>query len=489
MTIQVDGKALDVSVPPGSTVRQALETAGIVVTELDKSTPTFSTGLSDGDDIIIVRVTEEYSVEEAVIPFETQMVRNESLPEGEQRLIQPGENGVREITTRVLYEDGKEVSRTVVKSINVTDPLPEVIMVGERSQFSALQIIGKIAYISSGNAWIIEENTNKRRPVVTTGDLDGRIFSLSPDGAYLLFSRSMEDSEDINSLWVVNITMDAPKLIPLGVSNVIWYADWVPGSPTGIVYSTVEVSETAPGWQANNDLQFIRFSEAGWASEPREAVAGGSGGVYGWWGTDFAWAPDGETLAYTRPDGIGLVDLETGVSIPLLEITPYQTGGDWAWSPGLSWSPDGTFLYTVNYQTNGSENSGVFDLEAVLVNSGLAIPMAAQSGMFSYPVPSPVNYEGNYFIGYLQALLPYESESSSYRLMIMDSDGSNSRAVFPPDGAPGVSPQEIDWSPIYDTGDFWVGIVYQGNLWLVNPFQNLSQQITGDGLVSTLDWR
>ena len=50
-----------------------------------------------------------------------------------------------------------------------------------------------------------------RRPIeflwLTSGDLDGRIFTLSPDGAWLLFSRSSTRpiDEEINNLWLKNI--------------------------------------------------------------------------------------------------------------------------------------------------------------------------------------------------------------------------------------------------------------------------------------------
>jgi len=36
-----------------------------------------------------------------------------------------------------------------------------------------------------------------------------------------------------------------------------------------------------------------------------------SGGVYGWWGMNFAYSAVCR-LAYTRPDGIGLVDQDGG---------------------------------------------------------------------------------------------------------------------------------------------------------------------------------
>jgi hypothetical protein len=73
--------------------------------------------LGDGDQVRLTRVREEFLTEEVTIPFEQQLARNESLPVGETRLVQPGVSGAQELTYRILYEDEQEVSRSVVKSV------------------------------------------------------------------------------------------------------------------------------------------------------------------------------------------------------------------------------------------------------------------------------------------------------------------------------------------------------------------------------------
>ncbi len=77
-----------------------LEQAGIEITTLDRSDPPLYSVLQEGDTISFVRVEEEYVVEQSVIAYDTQVLRNESLAEGERRLIQPGQNGVQENTYR-----------------------------------------------------------------------------------------------------------------------------------------------------------------------------------------------------------------------------------------------------------------------------------------------------------------------------------------------------------------------------------------------------
>ena len=97
-----------------------------------------------------------------------------------------------------------------------------------------------------------------------------------------------------------------------------------------IAYSTVEPRPNAPGWQANNDLYKVIIG-----GKPQKILDASSGGVYGWWGMTFAFSPSGR-LAYAKPDGIGLVSQDGGYLAPILDISPLQTHGDWAWNPGIT---------------------------------------------------------------------------------------------------------------------------------------------------------
>jgi uncharacterized protein YabE (DUF348 family) len=115
--IEVDGQTQAVAVPAGSTVQQALEVAGITLAALDRVEPPSYTIVDEGTAIRVTRVTEEFEIEEIVIPYERQTIRNETLPEGETRLLQPGQNGRQEITYRVLEEAGEEISRAPVKNV------------------------------------------------------------------------------------------------------------------------------------------------------------------------------------------------------------------------------------------------------------------------------------------------------------------------------------------------------------------------------------
>ena len=110
--------------------------------------------------------------------------------------------------------------------------------------------------------------------------------------------------------------------------------------------------------------------------------------------------------------------------------------------------------------------------------------------MFTYPSPSPTTIDNHNIIAFLQAIFPEQSETSRYRLMLMDQDGSNIQVLFPEEGSHGLEPQNIVWGPrIESSSALWISIVFEGNLWLANAHTNQAQQITGDGSISKISWR
>ena len=492
ISVTADGETRAVTLPAGSTVTQAFQTSGIAIGNLDKAEPPLYAVLNNGDEITLTRVEEKFETEEQIVPFERQVVRNESLPEGETRLVQAGANGKVELTYRIVLENGEEISRSIVKSVALQETAPEIVMVGAQSSFAPLPIPGKLAYLAGGNAWIIDTSTANRTPLVTTGDLDGRIFFLSPNGNYLVFTRKSTKPADkeINTVWAVRT--DGGKPFSTGIVNVVHFAEWIPGT-NSIAYSTVEPRNTSPGWQANNDLQ--RYSITTGAKA--RILDASSGGVYGWWGMTYSFSPDGR-LAYARPDGIGLVDIDGKYIKPLLDITPFNTHSDWAWLPSITWGADGKTLYYTSHAPPPNlvdeEDSPFFDISATSFENNATVNIVQQTGMFAYPSASPLqssSTERQYQVAYLQATFPEQSETSRYRLVVMDRDGSNHRTIFPANDAPGIQPQTPMWAPgpiEGESGNF-LAVIYQGNLWLVDSGNGQAYQVTGDGLVTRIDWK
>ncbi|MCH7588341.1 MAG: G5 domain-containing protein [Chloroflexi bacterium] len=505
VAILADGITVQVDLPPGSTVFDALEKSGIELGANDRVEPPSFTIISESTIISVFRITETLEIETSPIPFERQILRSEAIPEGETRLLQAGKMGLEEITYRIIKEQGKETIKIALNHVALEQPVPEILMIGERSAFIPVTFSGVIAYASAGNAWLIEGETGNRRPIILTGDLDGRIFQLSPDGRWLLFTRLLEG--EINSLWIAKTRSILPEPISLEAINIIHYSQWGPGVAFdefasddiadniaySIAYSTVEQRPSAPGWQANNDLHLLALDETGILLDQRTILESNPGGLYGWWGTSFSWSPNKDRMAFARADGIWMLDLIQGSIDSLIRITPFQTFGDWAWVPQIAWSPDGEILFYINHgppiSLESTEASQVFDLNALPIEGGYKVQLVNQTGMFSYLETSPlkdrVAGEDAYQLAYLQAIFPSASETSRYRLIIMDRDGSNRKIIFPPEGEPGLEPGAIRWSPNGER----LAVLYNLDLWLIDPESGKSQRLTADGQTQSFDWK
>ena len=502
VNVTVDGTSQSIMLPSGGTVQQALDAAKLTLSSTDRVNPPVYTTLTDGLAIVVTRVREEFETQQVVVPFERQELRNESLPSGETRLVQAGQNGLNEITIRHVFENDVETGSSIVSETVLQEAVSEIVMIGVQSPFEPLAFPGKLVYrTTDGNAWVMDGSTSNRRPLVTSGDLDGRIFSLSQDGAWLLFTRksTLPPEQQVNTLWAISTTDQSAVPVSLGISNTVHFADWQPGEKYKIAFSTVEPQGAAPGWNANNDLHILDF-ENGKPGKTKDILDTNYGGMYPWWGMTFAWSPDGHSLAYSRPDGVGLVDINGSGLTTLLNITPWNTHSDWAWTPGLAWGRDSQTLFMVTHSAPSGliapEDSPNFDLIAISLSNRTSATLIPQTGMFAYPGVSSLRQDTSgattYLVAYLKAIFPTASANSRYRLWVINSDGTAPRSLFPAEGQPGLEPQiqTLAWAPrLLDNGSDFIGVIYAGNLWVVDAAGGQSQQVTGDGLTSNIDWK
>ncbi len=499
VSLVADGRERTFSYQTPVTVEQFLQDSDITLTELDTVNPLPYTQITDGMRVTVVRVLEERYCEEEAVPFQRRTIPNEGLQPGEERLGQSGQNGEMEICYRVQTRDGVphdpvEISRTII-----TSPRDEVIYVGPSGQLDPVNVNGTIAYISNGNAWIMNDTSTTKRPLTTSGDVDGHVFRLSPDGRQLLFTRrafnNSGDASTFNTLWLIpDTTIDAEpmELLP----NNILYADWVPGSANTISYSTAEARNTPPGWQALNDFWIMRLDpRTGEPLNVREVVEESSGGLYGWWGTDYQWSNSGDALAWIRADSMGTVNVDTGEHLPLLTYPVYNTFQAWSWRATVSWSPDDDLLLTTVHGlpigSEPAETSPAFHVAVTDTRGTFEAPIAQNAGIWAAPKYSPeINADGAEFpLGYVAYLRCRDfpnciSDSAQYDLYLADRDGSNPRRLYPPDGQSGLTQREFVWSP----DGRQIAFLYQGNLWVIDIFSQVASQLTLDGGASSPVW-
>jgi hypothetical protein len=503
VSLVADGRERTFSLTTPVTVEEFLRDPKIDVQlgPLDRVSPEKFIQVADGMKITVVRVTETTECKDNDIPFERRTVPNEGLSPGTQQIGQAGQNGVEEVCYRVRTEDGVrrdpvEISRVVKKEAQ-----PEIVFVGPTGAIDPVPIPGTLAYIGNGNAWIMRGSSTAKHPLTETGDLDPRVFSLSPDGHELLFTRKNPPGNQetaFNQLWLLSDTSANNDPIRLTPGDVL-YGDWVPDEDNTISYSTGEARQTAPGWQALNDLWIMRIDpQTGKSLKINQLVKPSCSGLYCWWGTLFQWSPDGKQLAWIRADSVGLVDLKTGdFSQPLLKYAVFRTTADWSWRASVSWSSDGNLLTTtVHGAPVGSEPpeaSPAFDVAVTDAAGDFRADVVDKAGIWSSPsfsplIPDTISQFPKGYLAYLKArdLADSINDQAAYDLFVTDRDGSNAHKVFPADGQPGLTAfaKDFVWSP----DGRQIALIYRGNLWVIDVESQVPHQLTLDGGASKPVW-
>jgi dipeptidyl aminopeptidase/acylaminoacyl peptidase len=498
VTLLVDGQERQFRTSV-ETVGELLAKAGIELGDLDRVEPAEYTAIRDGSVITIVRVRHETETETQPIPYEKQVVPDVSLPAGESRVLEAGENGEEQLVYRVVYEDDVQIERALVRRITTKEARPETVLVGRRDAFTPTPIAGTIVYLAGNtevgyNAWVMRGSSGSSRPLTSDGTLDTRVFTLSPDGTLALFTRHIsetasDDGEHLNSLWLLDTTLRDAEPIELDLTDVLW-ADWSPDGEQ-IAYSTGKVGGGI-GWQAHNDLWIADLNEQLRLLRRRRIVEPGAGGQYGWWGASYAWSPNGRYIAYAQANSIGLIQTRDGKQIELQRFEPYNTRSNWVWVPELSWSPDSRFLTGVVHGPSVTgdppEDSQVFDIWVLDVERPLAVKQINEAGMWATPAWSSAytdTVEGQASrIAFGRAQSPYESNNSFYDLYIMDRDGSNRRRIYPAEGDLGLKTPHVAWGP----GGTQLITVHQNDLFLIDLSQDAPRRLTLDGNVLRLVW-
>lgn len=494
VVLVADGRELTFQISESMTVEDFLQEAEVEVeVGVDRLNPPLFSQLNDGMRITVVRIDEETECIEEPIPYEQEIILNEGLAPDEQRVIQAGENGIQQTCYRIILADGTPQERQLAGPPTVLKaPVNELVTVGVDREIEPVAINGTLAYVSNGNAWVISGSSTSKRRLTNTSDLDSLVFSLSADGRYLLFTRESEDDAFVNELWFIETDVNSEP-IQLTTTDVL-YAEWVPFEEYTISYTTGEPQPSAPFWRSLNNLWTARIDpNSGRALNPRQIVPESSGGLDGWWGTIYRWSPDGSRIAYVQADEIGIIDPESDERIPLMQYALYRTVQPWSWRSGVSWSWDGTLITAAVHGPpvgrEAPESSPRFDVAIAHIDDLFDATINENTGMWSGPKFSPKlntpdsEFEQGY-LAYLRAREPFNSVNGQYDLIVSDLDGSNARRIFPPDGQTGItssdrglSPQDFVWSP----DGRQIGVIYQGNLYVVDVESRVATQLTFDG--------
>ena len=129
--ITVDGRTIR-SRTRRQTVAEVLAEQGITLMGRDYVEPDLAAPVTDDMRIRVVRVQETTVIEQEPIPFETAWQPDAEMELDQRRLVQEGADGVHRSRLRVIYHDGREVSRTLEDEWVAVEPTTRIIAYGTK---------------------------------------------------------------------------------------------------------------------------------------------------------------------------------------------------------------------------------------------------------------------------------------------------------------------------------------------------------------------
>lgn len=114
----------------GETVEEVLEALQIQLGETDRLSCSPDTPTRDGLNVHVTRVVTREEELEEVVPHEVTVYEDTSLKDGEEIVLVEGSDGITLVRADVTYENGVEVSRTVLSEQIVKAPVDGLILRG-----------------------------------------------------------------------------------------------------------------------------------------------------------------------------------------------------------------------------------------------------------------------------------------------------------------------------------------------------------------------
>lgn len=133
--ILADGREKLIRLLP-TTVEEALSRAGILLGPEDRVEPDREKIIRAGEVIKVTRVEVRTETVEEELAYGVVRRQDLELERGITRIIQRGQKGLQRTEYRVIYEDGQEVKREIVKQEVLKAPVPQIVAVGALSQVS-----------------------------------------------------------------------------------------------------------------------------------------------------------------------------------------------------------------------------------------------------------------------------------------------------------------------------------------------------------------
>lgn len=201
--IFVDGKELSIK-SAEDTIEDMLLAEQITLDEDDRVDPHAQTKIEKGQKVEIVRIDEELITENENIDFEVTVKQNKELDKSVKKTVQEGQTGQKEITLKVIYENGQEVQRDIISEKITKEPITKIIEEGTRE-----------SYVSISRGAEAEKTTAVTTNQTKAQSTSGKTITMESTAYYTGNITATGTAPKRNPNGLSTVAVD-PRVIPLG---------------------------------------------------------------------------------------------------------------------------------------------------------------------------------------------------------------------------------------------------------------------------------
>ena len=147
VTVVVDGQPIALTFDGAVRLSEVLDGAGVTLGDLDRVHVT--AGADGSTTVTVVRIAPGDRVETAEVPFPVREQEDDTLYEGQKKVLQAGVAGTVERTYKVVTVDGVEIYASAPLEVVLTQPVEQVVAVGTKPRPAATASAGG-TYVGDG---------------------------------------------------------------------------------------------------------------------------------------------------------------------------------------------------------------------------------------------------------------------------------------------------------------------------------------------------
>ncbi|MDP4177695.1 MAG: 3D domain-containing protein [Bacillota bacterium] len=127
-------------------VDQLLSSEGYLLAASDKVSPSMGSVLKPGMEIQITRIDSKVIKENLPVDYQTTVQQDDNMEKSTTRVVQDGVQGEKQISTQVIFQNGKEIARQIISEVITKQPIVKIVAEGTLGAITTSRGGDKVLY-------------------------------------------------------------------------------------------------------------------------------------------------------------------------------------------------------------------------------------------------------------------------------------------------------------------------------------------------------